>query len=143
MNVFKIFCFTLHAICYTRIYTHTYEVNSIICPLIRWKQVEAILCFPRKINVHSQISTPLREILIKEFPLRALTALSSINNKRESYATSKSNFRVPPRTMINDFGRWYWWTAVRELCIIASAIGSCFQPPRIINLVVSDCAYFL
>lgn len=59
--------------------------------------------FSEGISVHYQISTPLREILIKEFPSRALTALSSINNKRESYATSKSNFRAPPRSMINDF----------------------------------------
>lgn len=98
--------------------------------------------FSQRINVHSPISTPPREILIKEFPSRALTALSSINNKRESYATSKSNFRAPARLMINDFGRWYWWTAARELRIIAPAIGSCFQLPRIINLVMSDCAYF-
>lgn len=99
--------------------------------------------FSQGINVHSPIFTPPREILIKEFPSRALTALSSINNKRESYATSKSNFRALARPMINDFGRWYWWTAARELRIIAPAIGSCFQLPRIINLVVSDCAYFL
>ena len=67
--------------------------------------METVLRFLKESMFISPISTPPRKILIKEFPSRALTALSSINNKRESYATSKSNFRAPAPLMINDFGR--------------------------------------